>query len=94
MSEIIRYSQQVDPESWPEIRAALLSLHPRQGDIWLVDATQVDVDQLCKLQIPEITWPLPIILATPKEGMSVEDVIRTCDLTTLKRIVAEMEAEK
>lgn len=80
-------------DNWESLKTALLTLHPKPGDIWVVDANQVDVDALNHFQMPEITWPIPIIVAYPRGEASLEQAIRTCDLAMLKRVVAEMEAE-
>lgn len=80
-------------EQFEQLRTALTVLHPQKGDIWVVDANQIDIDSLSRFRMPEITWPLPIIVAYTQAPASLEQAIRTCDLTTLKRIVAEMEAE-
>lgn len=91
--EVTFIASNAPEEQFEQLRTALTVLHPQKGDIWVVDATQVDVDALSHFQMPEITWPIPIIVACPRGEATIEQAIRTVDLSTLKRIVAEMEAE-
>lgn len=47
---------------WPELEIAIEKLHLEPGDI-LVCKDSDAVEQLTKLQIPNVTFPVPIVYA-------------------------------
>lgn len=80
-------------ELYPIFPAEFVKIHFEPGDILVVDARLVDVDQLAHTQIPGLNFHLPIIPVLPLSDAGVEEAIRAVDLATLKRIVSEMEAK-
>ena len=79
-------------ETFEQIRAAISVLSIKDGDILIVDGTQLHPDDLYDVLLHGITKPVPVIVSFPRGEATIEQALRTCDLDTLKRIVAEMES--
>jgi len=82
----------VSEETFEQIRAAISLLSIKDGDILIVDGTQLDPDDLHDVLLHGPTKPVPVIVSFPRGEATVEQALRTCDLETMKRIVAEMES--
>jgi hypothetical protein len=73
-----------------ELQAAIDKLELHEGDIILVDRTQIEPGAFLRIKGPWHNFVL--FVNPPSEGQSLRDCINTIDLEYLKKVVAKMEA--
>lgn len=75
----------------------IVKLSLEEGDILLVDPERIDIKALVDAGhqsgiLKNIQPPMiPIICVFPKSGMTISEALRTCDLETLEKVVADMK---